>query len=481
MLKPAYDKGVDWLIGLYSNRGKLCELNPREIFKVWEGCWNQKYGGNLIQHLVQEYKMAYNVRNSWKPEVVNGMTFLDPKQERNQVIEVQIKRHIKPMMSSYCSCQLAYGIVNFMNSYIPNTEEANLYYLKNNIETWGNGYLNNISDHIDDEAFNDIYAFFQADIKETREVDWLSVLNDYVFIPLSTHNQPVYVNSGKHTILCPFHDGETSPSIKVDWHKNKWKCFGCTAPKNGGQLPTLIMKVTGKFWHQLNLKYLNNKEVIDTSESITDGSWELIDTEPLQDSHPLVTKHGFSLEFLNSWGVRTASAFDIGNYAMPWFDAEPSETYGIEVSEEVIAYSVRFSPEQAKREDRKFHIPEGFKRSNHLLGIHRIEHNPKLLTVVEGGKDAMRLGSFGYSSVGLFSADISDHQLELIRALRPSEVVLCFDNDKTGRNALITSLPKLITDEFTVSFIKFHDKHNDFGDIQDKGVIDLYIRNRSFI
>ena len=475
MLKPSNDKGVDWLIGLYSNRGKLCELTPREIFKVWEGCWNQKCGGDLIQHLVQKYKMAN--RNSWKPE----MTFLEPHQERNATREGQLK-HIKPLMKNYCSCQIAYGLVNFMNSYIPKTEEANLKYLKHNIETWGNGYLNTIPDHIDDEAFNDIYAFFQADIKETREVDWLSLLNDYVFIPLSPHNQPVYGNSGKHKILCPFHDGETSPSLEVDWYKKIWRCFGCTAPKNGGQLPTLIMKVTGKFWHQLKPKYLTNKEVIiNIPQSITDGSWELIDTEPLQDSHPLVTEHGFDLEFLNEWGVRQASAFDIGNYAMPWFDAEPSETSGIEVSEEVIAYSVRFSPEQAKREDRKFHIPEGFKRSKHLLGIHRIEHNPSLLLVVEGGKDHLRLESFGYKSVGLFSADISDHQLELIRALKPIELCLAFDNDETGRKALITSLSKLITDEFTISFIKLRDEHNDFGDIQDKGVIDLYIRNRSFI
>ena len=468
MLKPNnYKPTVDWLIGTGRERGNLCHLNPRGIFKVWEGCWNQKCGGDLIQHLVQEYKMAYNVRNSWKPEVVNGMTFLDFKQERNQVIEVQLK-HIKPMMNSYCSCQLAYGIVNFMNSYIPKTEEANLYYLKHNIETWGNGYLNNIPDHIDDEAFNDIYAFFQADIKETREVDWLSLLNDYVFIPLSPHNQPVYVNSGKHKILCPFHDGETSPSLEVDWYKNKWKCFGCTAPKNGGQLPTLIMKVTGKFWHQLKPKYLTNKEVIITPQSINnDGSWKLIETEPLTATHPLVTEHGFDLEFLNSWGVKITPEFEFGNYAMPYM-----------VNGKVIAYAVRFSVEEAKRRDRKFHISKGFSNSKYLLGIHRIEHNPKLLIVVEGGKDQMRLESFGYNSVATFVAGMSSHQLELIKEINPQEVCVVFDNDPSGIAANYQAISELIKAKLNVSTIVFEDKDNDFGDINDKPLVDKYVTSR---
>ena len=68
----------------------------------------------------------------------------------------------------------------------------------------------------------------------------------------------------------------------------------------GGHIPTLIMKVTGKDWFELKPKYLTNKEVIiNTPQSISDGSGELIDTEPLTSTHPLVTEHGFDFEFLN--------------------------------------------------------------------------------------------------------------------------------------------------------------------------------------
>ena len=468
MLKPSYDYGVDWLIGTGYIRGNLCQLTDRELFKIFEGCWNQKYERkDLIKHLTIEYKLA--TRNSDKFR----MTFQRPAQERNKTIEVQVKRHIKLFMGKCdCSCQLAYGLVNFMISYVTNKDkwgklqEANLMYLHRNIAHFGNGYLSNIPTHINDDQFNNIYAFFQSDIKETKQVDWMSVLADN--IPAFEHEY-LPRDDGQRLIHCPLHV-DTKLSLSINYLTNEWQCFaGCGA----GQLSTLISKVTGKFWHELKPKYLTDEvKQIDISPQeknvVPIKQAKLIDTEPLYRFHPLITEDGFNLEHLTEWGVRQASKL---SYAMPYIE-----------NGEVIEYLIRFSNREADIQGKRFHLSKGFPRSKHLLGIHRIEHNPKLLIVVEGGKDAIRLDSFGYKSVALISADISDHQLQLIRELKPIELCLAFDNDVngSGRNGLLKALTKLQEQppEFKVSVINLQGEHKDFGGIQDKDIIDKYATSR---
>jgi len=179
------------------------------------------------------------------------------------------------------------------------------------------------------------------------------------------------------------------------------------------------------------------------------------------------------LQFLNSWGVKTAlkqisstPEFDIGNYAMPYI-----------VDGKVKAYAVRFSPEEAKREERRFDITKGFKRSKHLLGIHWIEDNPNLLILVEGGKDAMRLGSFGYNSVATFTSGMSEHQLELIKEINPIEICVALDNDNAGRNARVKAISDLKAANLNVSLINLNE-YKDFGDIKDKDIGDEFVTSR---
>ena len=157
--KRSYDYEVDWLIGTFRERGNLCQLNARELFKIFEACWNQKYApDDLITHLIN----IYEYRN--KNESKYRASYEEPHQKKEATREGQLK-HIKPHMDNYCSCQLAYGIVNFMISYVTNKnkwnklDEANLKYLNNNIKMLGNGYLCNIPTHVTNERFNDIYAF----------------------------------------------------------------------------------------------------------------------------------------------------------------------------------------------------------------------------------------------------------------------------------------------------------------------------------
>ena len=93
----------------------------------------------------------------------------------------------------------------------------------------------------------------------------------------------------------------------------------------------------------------------------------------------------------------------------------------------------------------------------------------------------MRLDSFGYKSVATFGAGISQLQLYKLLKLNPQEVCVAFDNDASGIVAKNNAIEKLQEADLNISFIKLSDEHNDFGDIQDKDIIDEYIKNRNLI
>ena len=471
MLKPAYDKGVDWLIGLYSNRGNLCELTAREIFKIFEACWNQKYEPeDLITHLINRWKYTNRNSDKWRA------SYEEPYQEREATREGQLK-HIKPLMKNYCSCQIAYGIVNFMISYVTNydkwgnLQKANLSYLTENILKFGNGYLCNIPPHVTDEKFNSIYAFFQADIKDTKEnVDWKSALTDCI---------PDIASGNK--IFCPFHVDVNRPNIELDkysWTENKWKCNACGII---GQFPTLIMKVTGKDWYELKPKYLRKDEAkqIDVipQENIVPVKQEKIDSDielkPLSKDHWIITERGFDWNHLISFGCKETSRE--GAVYLPYINRD-----GVEVG-----YHLRHTPEylESNPESGKYMVKKGFSNGNHLFGINKVvDTNP--LIIVEGSLDTIALNYFGYNSVAVVStvpSGMSQLQFFELLKLNPQEVCLAYDNDEIGKKGTEKAMEILAKTNLNISVIKFHDEHNDFGDIKDKDIIDLYISNRSFI
>ena len=466
MFKRSYDNGIDWLIGTGRERGNLHNLEGKELFKIFDESWKQKYKPkDFVTHIIN-YKNNRN-SNSYKPELPHSVY-----QDKNKVIASQTRHWIKPLMKNYCSCILAFGLINYLNCCELWMLQPNLFYFHENVTTRGADWLPKSC--VTDEEFNAIYAFFQADIKETRKVDWKDALTD----ALHTFDLAFGIASGnkQFQVICPLHD-DTEASLSINIEDQAWTCHGgCGA----GYFHTFIARVKGQYWHEIKANYLTDEIKLvnpnppqSISEEPEGKKLKLIDTEPLNESHPLVTEYGFDLEYLNSWGVKTAlkqisstPEFDIGNYAMPYI-----------VDGKVKAYAVRFSPEEAKREERRFDITKGFKRSKHLLGIHWIEDNPNLLILVEGGKDAMRLGSFGYNSVATFTSGMSEHQLELIKEINPIEICVALDNDNAGRNARVKAISDLKAANLNVSLINLNE-YKDFGDIKDKDIVDKYVTSR---
>jgi len=454
----SYDEKVNWLIG----GDMLHQGTVHNLVIFFESLFVQMYETSYVNHL-QAFKTPRPPIYDWK----NHREYNMPVSNSISQTLLGQNKYVRPHMKRYCSCQLKYGYINyFICTDKSERFEANLRFFNRNILHFGNGYLSNINSCITDEEIKSIYDYFKSDINETRKVNWKYALSDCI----PTFDEYPETNNANKQMYCPLHEDIDTKSLDISWATNQWHCFGRKGSCGAGHLPTLIMKVTKKPWHELKPKYLTDEiKQVNTNppQSLSEEPVGLIDTEPLNESHPLVTEHGFDLEFLNSWGVKTAPGFEFGNYAMPYI-----------VNGKVIAYAVRFSVEEAKRKDRKFHISKGFSNSKYLLGVHRIEHNPKLLLVVEGGKDQMRLDSFGYKSVATFGAGMSNHQFELIKEINPQEICVVFDNDPSGMSANYRAISELIKAKLNVSTIVFEDKDNDFGDIKDKPIVDKYIPNR---
>lgn len=91
----------------------------------------------------------------------------------------------------------------------------------------------------------------------------------------------------------------------------------------------------------------------------------------------------------------------------------------------------------------KYLYPPGVSVSHLLFGVHEAERagiRPRTVVVVEGAADVMALWStrgMGNETVavGCYGSGLHAPQIELIRRMAPTRVVLAFDNDDAGRRA----------------------------------------------
>tara|TARA_Y100001960_G_scaffold325300_1_gene407390 strand:+ start:17 stop:1447 length:1431 start_codon:yes stop_codon:yes gene_type:complete len=472
--KRSYDYGVDWLIGIGRERGNLHNLEDKGIYKAFEGGWNQKYAPkDLITHLINYANMKN--RNSYMDELPR----LQPYQERNKVKQGQISKWIKPLMKDYCSCILAFGLINYLNCCEPSKQEANLYYFHKNVTLNEADWLPKSC--VTDEEFNSIYAFLQADIKETRKVDWKSAIADTI---------PTWTMSGEQQLelLCPLHD-DNEESLAISLKELSWMCHtGCGA----GTLHNFITKAKGKYWHELKPNYLIDAKPLSgvivekTNEVNNEGPVGLIaidkprkkivsdiETIRLPEDHWVITERGFDHHHLLQYKCKATIN---GGLYLPYI------TNGKE-----IGYMVGHSKEYLENNPKagKYMVKKGFKNSNYLFGINQVWSN-NLLFIVEGAMDAISLNYYNYSAVAVVAnvtGGISPEQLKYIKAINPEEICLAYDNDPSGKKGQVKTLARLKESNFTnISQINWRAEDKDFGDlIKEPKIIHKYTTSRTSI
>ena len=282
-------------------------------------------------------------------------------------------------------------------------------------------------------------------------IDWYSVLLDYgISVP---HMDQIVIH-------CPLHD-DRRESCAINLEKGVWVCFaGC----GQGSLKSLIWKVSGKPWKQIN-EELDEKEWEFDFDLLDSFGIEEVEPEPEPETPELfevpsghwIYKRGFIEETIQKWGCKCDA------YDNLWI---PVKT----VDEKIVGWVTR----------RQYAIPKymysyGFKKSNHLFGINHAKNRDQLY-IVEGSLDAMWVDEHHYTVLGILGAIVSQNQINLVSTLNPGEVVLALDNDDAGQKGIAKATFDM-GNRFLLSYLKIPRQYKDVQDIQDINILNKVMKN----
>ena len=276
--------------------------------------------------------------------------------------------------------------------------------------------------------------------------DWTSALLSVgINVPL---------DKDQFSILCPFHDDQRS-SCSISVEKEAWICFaGC----GSGSLQTFVKRLG----YDIDVEYdLNLFDEFYKVEEETDLEEISLPEDFISNSYPTwIFDRGFDEETLFRWGCGTNKYDDL---VIPIYD-KGSRLVGW------VARRMNATP--------KYMYSYGLKKSALLFGGNRIKKSD-YVCIVEGTLDAMWLDKYGHSSVALLGAHLSRKQEELLVNLPTDELVLCLDNDETGKKAGNYALTTL-SSNVMVSVIDLPKQYKDVQDIKNKVTLNTIINNRNF-
>lgn len=251
-------------------------------------------------------------------------------------------------------------------------------------------------------------------------------------------------------ICCPFHD-ERTPSCGVNISAPKipvgyFHCFGCgakgpwnvLAEKMGMQkLTNFDLKSIEEVAPNMGSKFAQIKD--DLLEDYTDGDWKKI--EPVlartmildvdQDYQPKKNEPTIRKELLQKMGVKRM------------IDPKTYNTFlilPVMVNEQTVGI-VRARVKKKKGSLSYITSPGGWVKRSGLFGYDYAKTLPawkkfKILFIVEGPRDALRLLQMGIPAVAILGAkNWSKNKVNLVLDLNPKRVCILFDNDTPGRRA----------------------------------------------
>ena len=290
-------------------------------------------------------------------------------------------------------------------------------------------------------------------------VDWYSILTKYgVDIP----------NEEQIVIHCPFHE-DRKESCAINLDKGAWICFaGC----GQGGLKSFLHKISGKSWEEINLEVgsqidTNSLEInpLFFGEEEKEVSEELPYQKPevildVPDGH-WIYKRGFTKDTILKWDCKTNNFLDF---------MIPAKNQ----SQEIIGWITRRTQAVPK-----YLFSKGFSKSKTLFGINKLK-DVKTLYIVEGALDCMWLSQQGYSAVALLGASLSKKQIELLRTLRATELVLALDNDEAGKKGMEKATLDM-GNKFLISYLNIPKKYKDLQEITDIDILHSVLTSKVLI
>jgi len=267
--------------------------------------------------------------------------------------------------------------------------------------------------------------------------------------------------NGKLVGSCPIHGGKSGNSFHADTTKNVFNCFsGC----GGGNVLDLVAKVENcdireaaeklADWFGLTFERSatekhaartaqEKRPTATTGETPATAVVPPIGTEQaepvvnpplesplktLNQDHPYLWSRGLTVMTVKNFGVGFCTRGLMKNrVAIPIWNERG----------ELVAYAGRAIDDEQAKEQGKYKLPEGFKKSCVVYNLDRArEHADNGFIVVEGFFDAMKVYQAGFPNVvALMGSSLSEQQEQLL-VNATDRLVLMFDGDETGTKCL---------------------------------------------
>jgi DNA primase len=301
-----------------------------------------------------------------------------------------------------------------------------------------------------------------------------------------------------HIGLCPFHT-EKTPSFNVVEDKGIFKCFGCG---ESGDVFSFVMKIEGlsfpealqKLAKQAGIDYIRSEHPHEDSEDKTEPIINACREFAAFCYRALRSEHGlgameylhdreFSDEVLKKFGVGYApdgsASFlhsqEISNKTLQIYEqagiisrSEGGEYYDrfrsrvifpvMNPTGRIIAFGGRIMPGAHKELAKYVNSPETpiYHKSHVLYGLFQAKdaiRKKDYAIMVEGYADVMAVSQAGFENViASAGTSLTIEQLNLLRRYTKT-IVLLFDGDLAGKNAILRGIELALTADFDVSCI----------------------------
>lgn len=294
---------------------------------------------------------------------------------------------------------------------------------------------------------------------KTKQINWEKLLIDAgIFVPRDNY---------EFNIQCPFHN-DHRPSLSINTQKGLYICHaGC----GQGSLITFLSHYLGVGLIQLYKRIYEESEddewIFDIpSDTDVEILPEVLVPYSLRTVPQWIFKRQFTKPILLDWECGYDECD--GSLVIPVRDEY----------NRVVGWIKRLAP---GREPRYLYGPtKQFKKSRIVFGLSRVTSGDiPFVCVTEGALNTIWLWQHGFCSVALLGAKLSVYQEQLLQLLAVPEIVLCFDNDLTGR--LITQdVVARLSKYFIITMIQLPSDINDVQDIRDPQLLKSIIANRSY-
>lgn len=268
-------------------------------------------------------------------------------------------------------------------------------------------------------------------------------------------------DGGEAMAMCPFH-GDSNPSFSINLNTGLWHCFaGC----GGGAIQDLLKKlnVEGFELKSVSQENIEKEEELSKKRVLHPITEEQLATYPSAKNNLFLLKRGVSNEDIKEWELKIVGL----EIVIPVRD---TSRILVGAAKRVIV---------VEEGESKYKNSEGFKKTHFLFGAHKFFSKKGTVILVEGLFDVIRLHSLGFkNSLSILGLDIHRPQIEILKSLGISRILLFMDNDKEGKEVIGRNAQVLISAGFPVYIPNYQNmRGKDAGDMKSREEVLSVIEN----